>query len=576
VFVVRRIDASTPHVFTIQARGYARLEWEVPASAAPTGEYEHTFELGKGGTLKGRVVEQGTWQPLAGVSVQHKGVLRYDFLAKGRATLCAAASGPDGTFCLEGLPEGKNYFDFRPAGCVNEQVYGFEITHGAQTNAGDVVVSSRALLKGALLKGADKQPVAGARIVLGDTRAAVAESETKTDAAGKFRFEIPPGERYGLTVSAPDFGVSARADLGKANETYVELHVGSATLKGRTLYHGQGEPASLTLYLGQDSRQARTDAQGRFEFAGLPPGMLSVQVHALSGRYHSLHEKLELSEGQTLEKQFEFRAGAIRGRVEDAGGKPLAGVRVTAVQILPPETPRYFHIEPFMCPEKLTGSDGLFGWEGLPGSSFTVRANRAGIGHAYASNVTVPEDGEAPEVVLRLGDGATLVSIATDEANGRGLAQAACQVWSNQGGFFEHGAVRGPDGRMEIPGIGEGEYRMTVSAPGYATVQHNVRLEAGKAFLLEDRLFAAGGFSWKLVSAQGETLRGVRCVVAPRGLAAAQEQRSGMTNGSGCFEMRDLRPGAYTATAYPAQKPPVVQEITVVAGATHSVTTRVE
>lgn len=568
VFIARDLDSNASHKFQIEAQGYPTFESEALTPPAGKTDFEQTFELGGGGSLWGRVIERRSRKPIAGAVVHYKGVMQYDFEASSRTTLASKTTASDGTFRFDVLPEGNSFFDFTLPGSGTEQIRNFQITHGAETNAGDIELAMSGIVRGKLLKGTDKQPVAGARITLDD-------KQTQTDASGSFEFQGLAGKRY--EVSAPDFDISRTADLEASDEAYIELHVGQASLRGVVKHAGVPHPSTVGVTCeGGTYRYTKTGADGTFELSGLAPGKANYEISSLVEYRMRTHGQIELSEGQTLEKEFTLPSGCISGRVEDSQGKPVSGAKVRAVQLFPKSEYRIIGIEPFMASEITTSDDGTFSWNYLPACSFEVKASKSGLGMARVDNIEVPKDAAAPPIVLRLGVGVgRLVSVAVEESSGRPIPQAWLRIWSKDGsGGVAPEGVRDAQGRIEVPGIPPGVYSVSVGAQGYSTATHEATVEADKTLRFDDRLFEAGEFQWSLVSPQGEALRGVRCVAAPRGGSARQGEASAQSDGYGKCAFSGLRPGEYTLTAYPPNMAPVSVEVSIRAGQTQTLTTR--
>ena len=112
--------------------------------------------------------------------------------------------------------------------------------------------------------------------------------------------------------------------------------------------------------------QTKTDAQGAYRMADLPPASYLVRAATRSlhepGAFHTPWQAFEpgseaklvqVPSGGEAEKSFRLEGGtgAIEGRVEDANGAPMAGVKVAV-----------------LATSTLTGPAGDFRLEGVPGS----------------------------------------------------------------------------------------------------------------------------------------------------------------------------------------------------------------
>src|SRR5262249_5306513 len=116
---------------------------------------------------------------------------------------------------------------------------------------------------------------------------------TKTNIPGHFEIRaLPPGQRYGLIVSAPGFGqkiihqVSADAPDGQIQLEPIALNFANLKLAGRLLDSEEKPVAGATVSLqgeGQPTDNVRTDREGRFEFPRVCEGPAQVFAHARSG-----------------------------------------------------------------------------------------------------------------------------------------------------------------------------------------------------------------------------------------------------------------------------------------------------
>lgn len=135
------------------------------------------------------------------------------------------------------------------------------------------------------------------------------------------------------------------------------------------------------------SRRGVADSTGRFELTA--PGDAPVWLLVRHPRY--LPELVEVSPGCRRVSVALQRPGAIRGRLLDAAGLPLAGVRV-----------RGFCPSAVDVAEARTGADGAFHLEGLRPGEWMVGPDGAAPGGLAAALVELAP-GETAEAQLRQG-----------------------------------------------------------------------------------------------------------------------------------------------------------------------------
>lgn len=200
----------------------------------------------------------------------------------------------------------------------------------------------------------DERPIAGATVWL-SVASMSDDSEPAAVTAPDGAFSIrAAGEHFTLTASAPGFG-SAKEAWVEGSDVLLTLRPTPGVLNG-IVVDARGEPVRDARVLvgvakgerggnqrffgkssGQDlwpSRFHRTDAEGRFQAAGLPPIPWPVWVGA-PGFAPSWQEVRVRADGPT-EVTIRLTAGAtVRGRVTDGEGRPVPGAEVRVHPRLP-------------------------------------------------------------------------------------------------------------------------------------------------------------------------------------------------------------------------------------------------
>ena len=186
------------------------------------------------------------------------------------------------------------------------------------------------------VKSADGAPIAGATVQLRSAQRA-RSFRTGTDLAGRFAFaKVEAAPDYRLWVRAKQgYGDHLRDGVAVGAEP-VELPVVLQPLKrgnlaGRFL-DPEGRPLpgfSLRLRSAQDSAAVRVtaDVQGRFAVADLPAGRLSLDTEAAPSLTVSGIDVAPERE-QTVDITLDWGDYEIRGRVQSADARPLAGSEV--------------------------------------------------------------------------------------------------------------------------------------------------------------------------------------------------------------------------------------------------------
>lgn len=191
---------------------------------------------------------------------------------------------------------------------------------------------------------------------------------------------LRPDRVIGLEVSAAGHGVAivprvvTRVD-GEQDELLIELGPELA-VTGRVVERASGRALAgvrvrtfssrepLRFYERARLPEAITDAAGEFRLAPMPAEPVSLYVEA-DGFAPRVDGPFDPGRGETR-RAIELTSGAtLRGRVLDASGATLAGVRVHAGNAPAPERPHRFW-------EQRTDADGAFEFRGLPPDEYYV------------------------------------------------------------------------------------------------------------------------------------------------------------------------------------------------------------
>jgi hypothetical protein len=209
-----------------------------------------------------------------------------------------------------------------------------------------------------------------------------------TDAEGRWTTgSVPPepGRIFGW-VTHPEFlrgVVNAPLDAMVAGKADVVLKPGEV-IEGRIL-DDVGKPlagasivAAASRDVSSDRPQSVSDVDGRFRMANVEPGIKSVVVSA-PGRMPELRA-VQASRGMSP-LEIRLRPGkALRGRVVDENGKPIAGAHVSIGD--------WRNVRVRLWSTR-TGAEGRFVWDSAPDDEVTIYAARPGYsgdGHGVTAD----------------------------------------------------------------------------------------------------------------------------------------------------------------------------------------------
>lgn len=194
-----------------------------------------------------------------------------------------------------------------------------------------------------------------------------------------------------------------------------------------------------------------------------------------------------------------------------------------------------------------TDEDGAFEVADLDGARFTITARGRGLTTADRVAVTLPAAGEAPEVVVPVRRGATLLLTVLEKGSRRPIAAAA--VFVSRGARSWGGATgtetnTGADGRAPLDGLAAGEWTVTITHEGHASASRTVIVRSGDPEPLVVELAPAARLRLRLVDAAGAPVGGRMIVLMTR-----DEQGEGgtaVTDDDGRCELTPLSAGTYT------------------------------
>jgi protocatechuate 3,4-dioxygenase beta subunit len=461
---------------------------------APASEIFVSLHLEPGATLRGRVVDAQSGQPLTGVSV----LVAEDGLVSAPVRIVTKS---DGQFAAEGLRNVPHRVWIQPQGYV--AVAGETRTPGAAM--ADYALSKAAVLAGIVV---DEQgaPVSGAALDVQGTNER-GESIVVSPPVSESDASSPPPTVTARVPSTDNLGVTLGA-VPKVPVIALPTVVGSSA------------PA-----LG-----FRTDGRGRFRIEGIPAGTAQI-VARRSGFAAGRSVPRVLRAGEQVDdlRVLLPRGGKLLGRVVDARGLPVSGARVQ-LDVQGDPSPRV----------TLSAEDGGFELDALRGAC-TLTAYPVD-GPPVREQVEL-SSGQTREVVLQLAGESRTLPGRVHDARGFPVARARISV--------EARSTRSPtlrtatsaaDGTFRVSGLPGPPYRVRVEHPDYASSETDlVSLEKQEEISIEIR---RGARVFGLV-VDGMSNNGVAGARARLTSGTASSERTARSSTQGRFEFRNVSDGNY-------------------------------
>lgn len=433
-----------------------------------------------GGTIEGRVHDP-LGRPAPGATV---------CVAARDRLLVAATCDAEGSFRLRGLRAGFYALKVRAAGWVDSVPRKISLVEAGRVT-GLVLELRRAAppLVGQVVDG-EGRPRSGVEVVArGVRRPGVFLEETywppraETDPEGRFRLEgLRDDWTYRLEVNAPE--VSPAVTLGPLQAPFGEVAIevpapgAIAVILPRELEGEVTRAAAVPIENPSCPVTCPIDAPS-FTITGLLPGRYRVEVHAGSARVAASPEVLvpagTVVSGVTLARLAE---PVLAGRVVDAAGLPVVGVRVATLDRTPGGEPALREVR--------TDARGRFAFHVLAAAVHDLVAGDPGLGFAVVRDVPAG----AADLVLTLGPTGAVCVAVRDAVSDEPVAGAEVALMTRGLGAV---SLRTDGGGRAMFRITPGEYALVVIARGYQHTGCRVSAPpAGREVLREFRLLGDG------------------------------------------------------------------------------------
>lgn len=341
---------------TFQAEGYENTSESVEL---PPGEEVNGIEvrIGRGATIRGRVLTASTSQPLAGAVVTAGRGEESGFLSMLQGlgeSVAMAETAEDGSFVLTGVPEGADHVSVAADGFASASERVPPLEAGEVRERVEIRVMDGGTITG-LVVDRNGVPLPG-RMVGAMSIQARDFQQTAADEEGRYTMaNMRPGSYFMVAADLEDeslFAGDFMTMLGSSRITttyvkdgqvttldIVDPSAGGCRLQGKLIADGQPVPGANMVLLSAEGggllgmnlgfSTSRTDENGEFLFKSVAPGEYRVQIESRKWRGALPLEVWEIPEDYQV---LEVPISSIRGTVVSAqGGSPVEGASVSLV-----------------------------------------------------------------------------------------------------------------------------------------------------------------------------------------------------------------------------------------------------
>lgn len=523
--------------FTIKAEGYADYGPEgFVAKAEEDGVIERRAELFRGGTMTGRVIDRETRAAVANVRVESMGP-EYNPWNQRQGSK-PVYTDAEGRFSIGPLNPGRNTLQFTPDAPHTTRRAQGTVTNKANTDLGDVELSTGAKLIVKVIQGSARTPIPDKQVTATMNSRERRSFTGTTGADGVHTFTGLPTGSYQLSAGASTAFVE---ELRDDDQREVILTLGSLTLRGKVLQNGKPMAARLELRAvreGTVNSNGATSGESGYEVKDLVPGLYTINVRSAQTYQQIMQEELDIR--ADMEHDIVVPTGMISGTVVDGAGKGVADAQVSVATAS--EDQRGAQIS--------AADDGVYTLRNLAAGDIELIA-QTGDGLIGRKKVSLAAGEEKTGVTITLegGEKGKLVSVALRLTDGLPIERAWCRVTGVDDPTIRlNAAPRNKQGETSME-LAPGRYKVNVSHWGHSEGNREVTIVAGQTTTIEDVLYEAGSMKWIVVARDGSPLAGLQVSLQPVDSDSIEEPRTGTTNRNGFYETRGLFPGEYIATA---------------------------
>jgi hypothetical protein len=433
-------------------------------------------------------------------------------------------------------------------------------------------------IEGVVRDGDDGRPVPGARIEAYGREALALPDDpetgrivTQSDADGRFKIEGVGSGLHTVVARSRQAGHASRANVRAGAR--VELRLFPAATVSGTVTGPDGKPIPRALLsvagrpFGRNSAAYAADERGRYEIAGLEPGLYDVIARA-PGLAPAVAPEVVLDERSEARIDLALRPGArVIGRLVDERERPVAG-KVDVGELDGRATP-------FVLADSLraeAGPDGRFAIAEVPQGEHALGVRAPGQAVERVDFAVRAGDRQVDVGDVRLEVGIAIRGHVRTKA-GAPVADAGIEGYVMRRGATRSEARSEADGSFVLAGLEQATYRLNVAAPGFGAAEKEA--EPGSE-PIEVVLEPAGTITGLVTDDRGRPVDSFRVTASQGegGMMRRMPRFEEVSAEDGRFRLADVAAGTYVlkATA-PERAAGTVADVVVSVGGTVDVGT---
>ncbi len=498
------------------------------------------IEVPAGGAIRGRLLDEGTGEPItdfqAGASPD-RGDRQFRF---GRER--QPYHSDDGEFFIDNVPPGRTQIVFEAQGYVEKTVRGIEVVEGETVDSLEVEISRGVRVTGTV-RDDSGTTLAGVSVRIEDGEESffpamsMMPGQVTTDSAGEYIIPAAPAGETTIVFSKDGYVSTRRSAELEGKEVRVDAKLSSGRSVSGTVVSHSGAPVDGARVMAQSAAQtsrgsfAETDAAGQFTLDGLADGRYTFMA-THPDYVAATSEDVDISGNQPVRLVME-QGGTIVGRIIGADPSAYASIEVLA------------RVGSSGVSRSPVSPDGTFRIETVPPGTAQIVARMGRMFDNRASETHTVEvaAGSQVSVDLEFLDGVEVSGLVS--RNGEPLRSGVIRFGARDGSSTASTTIDS-NGRYTIGGLQRGTYDLFI-IDFQSSAPYSERVEITASSQTVDVDIRGGRILGRITdSASGQPIENATISVEPSETRQNWRSRLGATTAaSGEFLIEGVPAGSY-------------------------------